>query len=122
MPRVVHFEICADEPERAAQFYQSVFGWNIRQWDGPSEYWLLITGEDGEPGINGGLVHRGNAASGSINFIDVPSLDTTLMHIADSGGDMVHPRATVPGIGYIAYCRDTEGNEFGIIELDDTAE
>ena len=55
MPRVVHFEICADEPDRAVEFYQSVFDWEIRRWDGPLEYWLIITGEDGEPGINGGV-------------------------------------------------------------------
>ena len=58
MPRVVHFEICADDPERAVNFYQSTFGWKIRKWDGPQEYWVIITGNDDEPGINGGMVHR----------------------------------------------------------------
>ena len=122
MHRVVHFEICADEPERAVQFYRNVFGWEIRDWDGPSEYWLMTTGDDGTPGINGGLVHRQSSPSGGgINFIDVPSLDEALMHIADNGGDMTHPRVSIPGIGHIAYCRDTEGNNFAIIEMDNSA-
>ncbi len=121
MPRVVHFEICADEPERAVQFYRNVFGWDVRAWDCPSEYWLVITGDDDTPGINGGLVHRESSVSGPINFIDVPSLDETLMHIADNGGDMIHPRTSVAGVGHIAYCRDTEGNNFAIIEMDSSA-
>ena len=81
MPRVVHFEICADHPERAVEFYQSVFGWEIRRWDGPLEYWLIITGQDEEPGINGGLVHRDSSVAGPTNIIDVPSLDTALLRI-----------------------------------------
>jgi hypothetical protein len=122
MHRVVHFEICADEPERAVQFYRNVFGWEIRTWDGPSEYSIVTTGDDGTPGINGGLVHRGGSVTGQgINFIDVPSLDAALMHIADNGGDMIHPRASVPGVGHVAYCRDTEGNSFAIIETDSSA-
>lgn len=28
MPRVIHFEIHADKPERAMRFYHSVFGWD----------------------------------------------------------------------------------------------
>ena len=121
MHRVVHFEICADEPERAVQFYRNVFGWEIRTWDGPSEYAIVTTGDDGTPGINGGLVHRGGSVTGQgINFIDVPSLDKALMHIADNGGDMIHPRVRVPGVGHVAYCRDTEGNSFAIIEMDNT--
>jgi predicted enzyme related to lactoylglutathione lyase len=54
MPRVVHFEIAANDPDKAAAFYQEVFGWKITKWEGPQEYWLVETGEEGEPGINGG--------------------------------------------------------------------
>jgi hypothetical protein len=45
MPRVVHFELPVDEPERAAHFYRSVFGWQINKWEGPEDYWLIKTGE-----------------------------------------------------------------------------
>jgi len=45
MPRVVHFEIHADDPQRAANFYQGVFGWDIKKWEGPEDYWLVTTGK-----------------------------------------------------------------------------
>ena len=121
MPRVVHFELCADDPERAAGFYEDVFGWEVRRWDGPSDYWLLITGEDDEPGINGAIVHREDTITGSANVIDVPSLDEALVDVQDAGGDIVYSRRIVPGVGYLAYCRDTEGNIFGMMERDDAA-
>ena len=58
MPRVVHFEISADKPERATEFYKKVFGWNIQKWDGPQPYWLVATGSKSEPGIDGGIMNR----------------------------------------------------------------
>ena len=122
MPRVVHFEICADDPERAVNFYQSTFGWEIRRWDGPLEYWVIITGDDDQPGINGGLVHRENAvASGPVNIVEVPSLNEALVRVRDNGGQVIQARGSIPGIGFLAYCRDPEGNEFGMMELDEKA-
>ena len=44
MPRPIHFEIPADQPERASAFYRDVFGWQFRKWDGPMPYWLITTG------------------------------------------------------------------------------
>ena len=63
MPRVVHFEIHADDPERAVNFYQDVFGWQIVKWEGPQDYWLITTGPDDEPGINGGLMKRSDPSA-----------------------------------------------------------
>jgi len=54
--RVVHFELAADDPDRCAQFYAAAFGWKIEKWGGPTDYWLVTTGEPGEPGIDGGIV------------------------------------------------------------------
>lgn len=58
MPRVVHFEIDAEKPERAVKFYEKVFGWKIEKWKGPVDYWLITTGKEKEPGIDGGLAKR----------------------------------------------------------------
>ena len=58
MPRVVHFEIHADQPERAVRFYKELFDWQFHKWEGPMDYWLIVTGPDGQPGINGGLIAR----------------------------------------------------------------
>ena len=58
MPRPIHFEIHADNPSRAVKFYESLLGWQFTKWEGPMEYWLIKTGSEGTPGIDGGLVKR----------------------------------------------------------------
>ena len=80
MPRVVHFEVHADNPERAVKFYSGVFGWELVKWEGPQDYWLITTGPDSEPGINGGLMQRqgeidGQAVIAYVCTVDVPSVD-----------------------------------------------
>ena len=51
MPRISHFDIPADDPQRAQKFYQEVFDWTFEKWDGPMDYWMANTGSE-EPGIN----------------------------------------------------------------------
>lgn len=121
MPRVIHFEMTAEEPDRAAKFYQEVFGWNFHKWEGPMDYWLLSTGPDGQPGINGGMTKRQNEA-GTVNTIDVPSVDEYTAKITAGGGTIILPKMAIPGVGYLAYCKDTEGNTFGIMQPDHSAQ
>lgn len=121
MPRVVHFEICADQPERAAEFYQKVFGWEINKWDGPEEYWLVKTGEKDSPGINGGMMKRQENFPPVINIIDVDSVDNFTAKITESGGNIVVPKSPIPGVGWFAYFSDTEGNISGIMQSDPEA-
>jgi predicted enzyme related to lactoylglutathione lyase len=121
MSRVVHFEIPADDPQRAIQFYQEVFGWKIEKWDGPIEYWLVMTGPEDQPGIDGGLTRREDPATGIENMIDVKDLDAALVDVKAQGGEVIRPRMAVPGIGWLAYIKDTEGNTFGIMESDPDA-
>ncbi len=121
MPRVIHFEVTADDPERATQFYSKVFGWQVQKWAGPEDYWLITTGEAGTPGIDGGLMRRGNITAPVVNTIDVPSVDDFVAKITANGGSVVAPKMPIPGIGYLAYCQDTEGNMFGIMQSDPSA-
>jgi predicted enzyme related to lactoylglutathione lyase len=122
MPRVIHFEIPTDDPERAAKFYRNVFGWEISKWDGPVEYWLVSTGDDDQPGINGGLMRRpsGERAS-AVNTIDVTSVDDFIVLIESAGGSVIVPKMPVPGVGWLAYCKDLDGNTFGIMQSDPAA-
>jgi len=120
MPRVIHFEINADKPERAVKFYKTVFGWDIPKWEGPVEYWLATTGKDTDPGINGAIMPRLNKET-TINTIDVSSVDEYAEKIKKAGGKIVQPKTVIPGIGYFAYCQDTEGNLFGIMQPDPKA-
>lgn len=119
MPRVIHFELPAEDPARAAKFYADVFGWTFNKWDGPDEYLLALTGDDSEPGINGGIMRHSPefAAKTPVNTIDVPSVDAFTAKIEAAGGAVVMPKTEVPGVGYLAYCRDTEGIVFGIMQM-----
>jgi predicted enzyme related to lactoylglutathione lyase len=126
MPRVIHFEIHAAEPEKAVAFYQAVFGWEFTKWDGPMEYWLIKTGPDSEPGINGGMLRRhgtidGQAVIAYVCTVAVPALDATMEAITKAGGQIVMPKMVVPHVGWLAYAKDTQGNIFGIMQPDQAA-
>lgn len=121
MARVTHFEINADEPERAVSFYQDVFGWEIQKWEGPVDYWLITTGREDEPGINGALMKRTDPTAATWNTVEVDSVDDHVSKVEASGGSVVVPKMAIPGVGYQAYCRDTEGNVFGIHQSDPAA-
>jgi len=120
MPRVLHFDIPADDPQRAQEFYKQVFDWKFEKWDGPMEYWMATTGNE-EPGINGGLSKRMPGQMGMTNTIGVPSVDEYSKKITDKGGQLIVPKMPIPKVGWFAQCMDTEGNMFGIIEMDETA-
>ena len=75
---MVHFDLTAANPDRAAKFYGQVFGWTFEKWNGPMEYWMVKTGTDKQPGINGGLARReGGAQAATTTTVDVPSVDET---------------------------------------------
>lgn len=118
MSRVTHFEIPADDPERAIKFYSKVFGWKIKKWEGPVDYWLITTGSDKEPGINGAIMKKSDPAMSVVNSIDVTSVDVFLKKVVAAGGKTIMPKTPIPGVGYFAYCRDTEGNMFGMMQAD----
>ena len=121
MPRVIHFEIEAEKPERAIKFYQEVFAWKVEKWEGPVEYWLITTGKENESGIDGGLSRRTEAYPSTVNTIDVPSVDEYIMKVERAGGSIVRPKMAVPGVGWMAYFKDPEGNLFGMMEADVSA-
>jgi predicted enzyme related to lactoylglutathione lyase len=121
MPRPNHFEIHAENPERAIEFYEAVFGWKFQLWDGPMEYWTIRTGESPEPGIDGGLMRRRDPAQPCVNTVGVTDLDATVKMVEASGGMTALPRMPVPGVGWLAYCKDTEGHIFGLLQADPAA-
>jgi predicted enzyme related to lactoylglutathione lyase len=123
MSRVIHFEIHADDPERAVKFYTNIFGWEIKKWEGPTDYWIIKTGDEKQPGIDGGLMKRKPSLKGEAILafpctIDVPSVDKYVKMITENGGDIEMPKSPIPGIGWVAYCHDTENNLFSILEND----
>lgn len=120
MPRVAHLEISADEPERAVKFYSTIFGWEFHKWDGPEDYWLVKTREGGKADINGGLFRR-KGPVGHINTVEVNDLDSFVDRVIENGGKLAMAKMTVPGVGYLAYCQDTEDSLFGMMQADASA-
>ncbi|MEK7829726.1 MAG: VOC family protein [Acidobacteriota bacterium] len=128
MARVGHFEIHSDDPQRAIAFYSAVFGWEFTQWGGGWEYWMIKTGPAEEPGIDGGLLPRrgdrpqlGQAVNAYVCTAMVTSLDETTAAAEKHGATIAVPKMPVPGVGWLAYFHDTEGNIFGAMQADPNA-
>jgi predicted enzyme related to lactoylglutathione lyase len=126
MNRIIHFEIHADDMERAAKFYHGVFGWKVGGTD-DQPFWAITTGLPSSPGINGALIKRrgprpaeGAPVNGGVGVVGVASLEETSKKITDRGGAVTVPLVAIPGVGRSAYFRDPEGNVFGIFQADPT--
>ena len=127
MPRPVHFEIHATDPERAQRFYRTMFDWQFDSWGGDTPYWLIKTGT-AEPGIDGGMVQRqggepaeGQAVNAFLVTVDVPDCAGYFKRALDAGGSAALDVQAVPGIGWLAYIKDTEGNIVGLMQNDPAA-
>lgn len=128
MARITHFEVHAEDPARAIQFYERVLGWTFQSWGGPMEYWLVTTGPEGTPGINGGLMRRqgaapthGQAVNAYVCTAEVASIDETVAAAVATGGQLAVPKTAIPGVGWLAYVKDTEGNIVGLMQTDPSA-
>lgn len=115
MARVVHSEMPADKPERAVEFYRSVFGWSIKKWDGPQVYWLATTGDKKEPGIDRAIMERSMMKT-TVNTVEVHSLDESILKVKKAGGKQLSEKQKIPGVEDFCYCADTEGNPFGPLQ------
>lgn len=127
MPRPVHFEIHASDPDALKGFYEALFGWTFSQW-GDVPYWLIITGEEGTPGINGGLLPRrggapqdGQPVNASVLTVDVEDCQATFDAALALGATVAMPRTATPGIGWLAYVKDPDGNLLGFMQNDPAA-
>lgn len=129
MNRVVHFEIQAENCERAMKFYKDVFDWSFTKW-GEQEYWMVMTAEKDskELGINGGLQPRPTKIPpkecGTNAFtctVQVENFDETAKKIEAAGGIVAMPKFALPKMAWQGYFLDTEGNTFGVHQPDENA-
>jgi uncharacterized protein len=125
MGKVVHFEIPAEDLDRAKNFYGSVFGWQLQTtpMEGVEYTTVMTTPVDQqtqlptEPGaINGGMMQRTETTPSPVITIDVEAIDDALKQVEASGGTTVTPRTPIPGMGAFAYFKDPEGNVLGLWE------
>jgi hypothetical protein len=126
----MHFEIHAGDPDRAQAFYAAVFGWAFEKWMDEPAYWGVITAPPGsdEPGINGGMMqrmgeapHEGAPVNAYTCTVQVDDYDEVHDRIVAAGGSVAVPKQAIPGIAWMGYYKDTEGNIFGINQPDENA-
>jgi predicted enzyme related to lactoylglutathione lyase len=119
-----YFEIQAADVERAVGFYRQVFGWRFTRWDeAPIEYWRIET-----DGMRGGVLARPAPTSAEMTgtnaftvSMQIEGFDGMAERILDLGGQVAMPKFAVPGICWQGYFMDSEGNVFGIFEVDENA-
>jgi len=130
MSRVIHFEIHAEDVPRAVAFYQQVFGWETQDWSeyAGMPYFGVVTGAEGEPGINGAIMRRqganmpvGGPIAGAVLTIGTDDFDATAARIEAAGGTVALAKHALPGMAWQGYFHDTEHNVFGIHQPDPEA-
>jgi uncharacterized protein len=127
MNRVIHFDIYADDLKRAKKFYEQAFGWKFEKWEGEGmKYWLITTGPDSEPGINGGMAMREKemkkAASVWSITIGVENIDEALKKVEKADGKITMKKMGLPNVGWFANFKDPEGNIISLMQADMSAE
>jgi predicted enzyme related to lactoylglutathione lyase len=120
-PTIVHFDIPADDVERAKKFYGELFGWTFEKSPGPMEYWLISASQKKGGEAVGGMMPRQQPQQPITVYFDVPSVDESTAKIQKLGGKVIIPRMAVPGMGYFAWCLDTESSVFAVWETDQSA-
>lgn len=120
MPKIVHFEIPVDDPQRAAAFYRDVLGWEVSRY-GEEPYWLVRAGGDEEPGADGALVGREELHRSPVVIAGVADVEDVLDRVQKAGGAVIQGRLPIPGMGWSAYIRDPEGNTIGFFQPDTSA-
>ncbi len=122
--RIVNFEVAADDGERAKRFYEAVFGWEFRKWEGTDaedmSVWMIKTGTEEEPGIEGVLLLRSeNPKTGQVKAffctIAVDDLDEAISKVERAGGKILDKMES-EDMGRFASAEDLEGNKFGIMQ------
>ncbi len=125
--RPIHFEVQADDAERAKKFYENALGWKIEKSKMPvgMNYWMVNTGEG--PGISGGLYERKSNPGRKLNSFDctvlVGDMDKVISDIKANGGK-IEPwegkeKWEMKGLGWFSRAIDTEGNFFGLLQPTD---
>lgn len=121
---VVHFEMPADNRERAIKFYSEAFGWEMNQLGPEMDNYILAataeTNADGMPSqpgtINGGIYQRGDGDTATHLVISVDNLDTHIEIVRQAGGEILGEPMDIPGIGRFIMIKDTEGNKVGLLQ------
>lgn len=119
--RIIHFELNVKNIEKSIRFYKRVFGWKFERWDGPIDYWLITTGDESNPGIEGGLGLEEESFPSVVNTIEADNVDEVVKRVEANGGTVLRPKHAVPGVGWLAYIKDPDGIVTGVMREDSSA-
>lgn len=126
MNSIVHFEIHATDPEKLAEFYRGVFGWDIKKWESPDmEYWMVMTAaKDAPNAINGGLIRRkgpaaqhGAPVNAFVCTLKVDDLDGLMTKALALGAAVAMPKFLIAGMAWQSYLLDPDGNLLGLHQV-----
>jgi predicted enzyme related to lactoylglutathione lyase len=118
---ITHFEIYAEKPENLAEFYRSLFGWQLDKSPG-LDYWRIKSDATKAGGINGGLTYRPFPGPRSwVHYVHVESLDVAVAEVLRLGGAVLRPKTAVPKTAWYAVVSDPEDNIFAVWQPDATA-
>jgi len=121
MSTIVHFDVPAENIERAKKFYSVLFDWKFESYPGMQYNLVTTTNLDGAPGIGGGMGKRMDPSQHIVNYFGVKSIDASIQQVKSLGGSILMNKMAVQQMGYLATCLDTEGNTFGLWEADTSA-
>ena len=116
------FAIHVDDVDRARAFYEAVFAWQFEPW-GPPGFYLIHTGDDDSPGIQG-LMHKrqvprsGTGLNGFEPSFAVDDVDGVAARVVAHGGTITMPKAVIPTVGALVRFLDTEGNDVGAMRYE----
>jgi uncharacterized protein len=121
---VGHFELPADNTERARKFYAAAFGWKMTQAPG-MDYTMVRTGPADEKGmptapgyVGGGILPRGGNVTHPVLTIVVDEITEAEKRIEKNGGKILLRKQPIGdgSMGYMGYFRDSEGNVIGVYQ------
>jgi len=121
MPTIVHFDVPAEDIERAKKFYSTLLGWKFESFPEMQYNLITTTNLDGTPGVGGGMGKRMEPSQRMMNYFGVSSIESAMKQVKSLGGKILTDKMAVPRMGYLVNCVDTEGNLFGLWEEDTKA-
>jgi predicted enzyme related to lactoylglutathione lyase len=115
--QMVHLEIPAGDTARACEFWGALFGWQWQTFEGPTEYHMTRFSD-----TSGGAIYAPDPPEkrGTRVYFDVDDINAGCARVQELGGE-AEEAMPVPGMGWFSLCKDTEGNEFGLWQIDPEA-
>ena len=117
--KVVHVEYPAKDVERAAQFWSGVGGWTIEDAGVPGVDYRMF-----QEGDQGGAVYPppdGSDMQGPIVYYGSEDIDADIAKVRELGGE-ADDKQPIPGVGWFARCKDTEGSPFSFFQSDESVQ